>query len=85
MPATPPSLPATAVVDVKPAALSKINWVQAIAFGAMVASYFGIQVPPDVQAALQAAIVAITTVVTWILRTWFTTSVTSSSVPGVTK
>jgi hypothetical protein len=68
-----------AVVDVKSAWYSKINWTQALAFAAMVMSYFGIDLDEDTRAAALAAIVGITTVVTWLLRTFATTSVTPSA------
>jgi hypothetical protein len=68
------------VVEAKSAWISKINWTQAISMVAMVATYFGINMPADVQAAILAAIVAVSTVVTWILRTWFSPTVTPASV-----
>lgn len=70
----------TAVVDVKPATESKINWAQVIALLVWAASFFGFVVPPEMQAAFIAAITPIQAVVTIILRTWFTKSVTPSSV-----
>ena len=67
------------VVPVKSAWFSKINWTQAIAFLAMLVSYFGINVDPATQAAILAAITAISTIVTWIMKTFFTKSITPSS------
>jgi hypothetical protein len=65
--------------DTKSAFLSKINWTQAVSLAAMALAFFGIDVPYDVKAALIAGIGAATTVVTWILRTWFTTKLTHAS------
>jgi hypothetical protein len=36
-------------------------------------------VPPEVQAQIVTGIGAITAVTTWVLRTWFTTSLTKAS------
>lgn len=70
----------TTYAPVKTAFLSKINWVQAVGFGSMVFACFGIDVPPEVRAAIVTGIGASTQVVTWILRTWFTTELTTASV-----
>ena len=61
---------------VQSAWLSKINWTQAIAFAAMMLTMFGIDLPADVQAQILAAITAVSTVVTWAFRTFFTSTVT---------
>lgn len=55
-----------------PAIASKINWTQVISVVAMVAAMFGFDFPPETQAAIVAAIVAIQGVLTIIFRTWFT-------------
>ena len=47
-----------------------INWVQLVGFLAVVASYFGLKVPPEVQAEIATGIGAIVFVVTWILHTY---------------
>lgn len=67
-------------VPVKSAALSKINWTQAAAFAAMVFAAFGVDLDADTQAAVVSAIVGAQALVTWVLRTWFTTAVTPGSV-----
>lgn len=66
-------------VVIKSSWFSKINWTQAVAFLGMIFTMFGIDVPEDVKAAIVSAIVAISTVITWVLRTFFTTSITPSS------
>ena len=63
-------------VAVKSAWWSKINWVQAVAMIATVATVFGFDFPPELQAKIVATITGVSGVATVILRTWFTTSVT---------
>lgn len=63
-------------VAVKSAWWSKINWVQAVAMIATVATVFGFDFPPELQAKIVATISGISGVATVILRTWFTSSVT---------
>ena len=72
-------MPDTAVVDVKSAWFSKINWTQAVGLLGMILTYFGIDMPPEVQAKVLALIGAIVTIATWIQRTWFTVAVTPAS------
>ena len=69
----------TQLVDVKSAWLSKINWTQAVSFLAMLATMFGIDVPPEMHAQILAAIVAVSAVMTWAFKTFFTSTVTPSS------
>jgi len=66
---------------VKSSWASKINWTQAVAFAAMLFTMFGIDLPADVQAQIVAGIVAAQGVLTWVLRTWFTTAITYASEP----
>ena len=68
----------TSVVAVKSAFLSKINWAQAIGFLAMILSTFGIDLDDKTRADLLAGIIGLQGAITWILRTWFTTTVTPS-------
>ena len=68
-----------ATVDVKSAWASKINWTQVISVLAMVLAWFGIDMPPDVRAAVITAISSIAAVATWVQRTWYTTAVTVAS------
>jgi len=66
-------------MELKSTFLSKINWTQLLAVVAMLLTTFGIDLPADVQASIVAAIVAIQAVVTWVLRTWFTTTMTPAA------
>ena len=66
------------VVETKSAWLSKTVWTQIISFAAMVLTLIGIDMPMETQVHIMAAIVAGTNVVTWIMRTWFTSTVTPS-------
>jgi hypothetical protein len=66
-------------MELKSAFLSKINWTQLIAVIAMLMTTFGIDLPSDVQASIVAGIVAVQAVVTWVLKTWFTTTITPAS------
>lgn len=68
------------VVAVKSAFLSKINWTQVIGVAVALGAMFGIDIDAKTQAEILAGIVAVQGVITVILRTWFTTSVTPSSV-----
>ena len=54
-----------------PTKSSKVNWTQAIAFLAMIATLFGIDVPDDVKLQMVAAIQALQSIVTWVFHTWF--------------
>lgn len=77
----PKEEPKTVRVDYKSAFMSKINWTQLVAMLAMLLTYFGIDLDAQTQEAVLAGIIAITTVLTWVMKTWFTTTVTPSSMP----
>ena len=66
-------------VEVKSAWLSKINWTQAVAALAALFTLFGHSIPDDVQADVLTAITCIAAVVTWVQRTFLTTTITPSS------
>jgi len=66
-------------MELKSTFLSKINWAQLLAVVAMLLTTFGIDLPADVQSSIVAAIVAIQAVVTWILRTFYTTTMTPAA------
>jgi hypothetical protein len=51
---------------------SKINWTQMVAFAAMIATVFGIEVPEEQKVAIVAVIQGIQSVLTWVLRTFYT-------------
>lgn len=63
-------------LGIQSALLSKINITQGIAAVAMLLTMFGLEVPAEVQAQVVSVIVGVTTVATWVLRTWFTKTVT---------
>lgn len=67
-------------VDVKSAWASKINWTQAVAVAAAGLSYFGLNLDAPTQAALLMVITGAQGVATWIIKTWFTNSVTPAAV-----
>ncbi len=67
------------VVPVKSAWISKINITQAVALLATLLATFGVDMPEDVRVGIITAITAATTILTWVLRTWFTKSVTRSA------
>lgn len=69
------------VVPIKSAWLSKINWTQAISMLAMVGTVFGLDLPPQTQADIVVAIGLAQGVMTWVFKTFFTNTVTPSSVP----
>lgn len=78
----------TTIVEVKSAWASKINWTQGIAGTAMVLAWVSggkIGLTSDQQAALVTSIGVITNVATWVLKTWFTKTVTPTSVDGGAK
>lgn len=76
-----PATPVAVVVPVKSAWLSKINWTQGIALLAMAGTFFGFDLPAETQAEILAGIVGIQAAVTWLLKTFFTTTVTPASIP----
>jgi hypothetical protein len=54
-----------------PAAFSKINWTQAVAFLAMLLTLFGIDMPDNVKLETVALIQAVQTIATWLLHNVF--------------
>lgn len=76
-----PVTPAQVVVPVKSAWLSKINWGVGISLVASFASFFGFDFDADTQVQVQLAITSTTAVYVWIMRTFFTTAVTPTSLP----
>lgn len=68
-----------AVVAVKSSLASKIEWTQLVGAGAIIGSFFGLDLDATDQAQLVAAIALVAQVATWIMRRWFTTSITKSS------
>lgn len=82
MPTTTP--PLAVVVPVKSAWYSKINWTQGIALLAMAGTFFGFDFDAKTQAEVLAGIIGIQSAVTWLLKTFFTNTVTPSAIPAST-
>jgi hypothetical protein len=66
-------------VEVQSAWWSKINWVQGMMVVSMLTAKFGFTITADQQAAIIVAIGVVGSFVTWVLRTWFTKTVTPSA------
>lgn len=66
-------------MDVKSAWLSKINWTQAIGVLASILVVFGINLDVQTQLAVVAGIQGVVAAVTWVMRTFFTKTVTPSA------
>lgn len=74
-----------AQVDVKSSWVSKINWTQVVGIGAsalVLATGGKVNIPPEVQAEIIASIGAVQGIVTWVLKTWFTKTITAASAAG---
>lgn len=69
----------TVAVGVKSSWASKINWNSAVMLLIGVAGFFGYKISDTDQETIMAAIMAVGSVVTIIIRTFFTTSLTKSS------
>lgn len=72
----------TVVVPVQSAWFSKINWTQGIAFASTaITLVFGqtYAIPAEVQLAIVAGIQGVQSIATWVMKTFFTTTVTPSS------
>jgi len=79
-----PITPVQVVVPVKSAWQSKINWGVAIALVASLGSFFGFDFDAETQANVQMAITGIMGVYVWLMKTFFTNTVTPSSLPATT-
>lgn len=71
------------LAEVKSAWLSKINWTVAVGIVFNVLMYFGHPVPEDVQSSVYTVGNGIVLIVTYIMRTWFTTSITKPAAKKV--
>ena len=69
----------TALVPVKSAWKSKINWAQAGSAATMLVTTFGLDIPDKYRAGARAVVIAVNSVSTWMLRTWFSQSITTAS------
>jgi hypothetical protein len=73
-------------IETKSAWLSKINWTQFVGLAASVLVFTtGIDLPLEQQAQVVLAIQALQGIVTWVLKTWWTPTITpaSASVSGM--
>ena len=59
--------------ETKSSFASKINWAQVIGIGTTVLALAGIEMDPETQVKAVAGIQGLVAVVTWVMRTWFTT------------
>lgn len=69
------------VVPVKSIWSSKIMWTQVVGIACMAATLFGVDIPAELQLQIVSGIVAAQGVITVILKTFFTNTVTPSSIP----
>jgi hypothetical protein len=72
----------TQIVTVKSAWLSKINWTQAVASAAMLIAFAtgnAINLTADQQTAIVVVIGVIGNITTYVLKTWFTDTITPAS------
>ena len=69
--------------DVKSDWASKINWTQVVSIVAVVGTLFGLDISPEMQAKIVGGIGVVTPIATMIMRTWFTTKLTTSSAAKV--
>ena len=68
-----------AVVKIKSAWLSKINWKSALALVALLASTFGVDISPELQVKILTGAMAASELYNIIVKTWFTGTVTPQS------
>lgn len=73
------SVPDIAIVPVKSAWTSKINWTQAAGLIATGAAILGLPLTATEALGVVTGIQTVVAVVTWIIKTWFTPSVTAAS------
>jgi hypothetical protein len=74
-----------AQVDVKSAWTSKINWTQAVGIMATVLAVVSgnkYQIPVETQLAIVATIQGAQGIASWVLKTWFTKTITPASAAG---
>lgn len=69
----------TVLATVKSAWASKLNWTMAVGVIFNVLMLFGHPVPEDIQTQVYALGNSAVLVVGWIIKTWFTTSITAAS------
>ena len=76
--------PVVVTVDVAPAFMSKINWVAAATAALALLASFGLEIPEQTKTMILTVIPVVGSILVVILKTWFTTTVTPSSVKGMT-
>lgn len=72
----------TTRVEVKSAWTSKINWTQAVGVAASVLTVVTgskFNIPADQQLVIVGIIQGVQSLVTWVVKTWFTNTVTAAS------
>ena len=76
-------MPNSVIVPTKSAWLSKINWTQGVSSAAMVLTLVSggkLNLSADQQTAIIVTIGVVGDVSTWVIKTWFTPTVTPGSV-----
>lgn len=79
--------PATVAVQVESGWWSKTNWTQAVSAASTVmtlATGYKYSIPAEQQLTIVAIIQGIQSIATWVLKTWFTKTVTPASVANAT-
>jgi len=79
---SPPQVGDTTTVTVSSAWWSKVNWTQAVAALSMILVFFigpSAALTPEQQLAIVTVIGLVCNVATWIMKTWFTTTVHAAS------
>mgnify|MGYP006921311137 CR=1 FL=1 len=69
----------TVLANVKSAWLSKLNWTVAAGVLFNLFMFFGHPVPPDIQANVIQVGNGVVLIAAWVIKTWFTTSITPQS------
>jgi formate-dependent nitrite reductase membrane component NrfD len=68
-----------AIVPVQSEWFSKTVWTQIVGVGLMLLTMFGVDIDPQLQSEIVSAIVAVVGVLTFVLKKWFTSTITASS------
>jgi hypothetical protein len=74
-----------AQVDVQSAWSSKINWTQAVGIAASALVFLTggkVNIPVEVQVEIVTGIQAVQGIATWVMRTWFSKTITPASAAG---
>lgn len=82
MSVTDSKLTTVAQVDVQSAWASKINWTQAVAIVASALVFMTggkVNIPVEIQVQIVTGITVVQGIVTWVMKTWFTKTITSAS------